>query len=153
MKVDAVLDGEIVVLDEYGRSQFNDLLFRRGILYFYAFDLLSLNGEDMRALPLIKRKARLRKLIGRGKWRLRYVDHIEQQGCEFFQRICELDLEGIVAKRAYSIYRVTDQPSRDWIKIKNPNYSQKEGRAELFDELQSRVTAKAALGSANGGKV
>src|SRR5262249_32829856 len=47
LKVDAILDGEIVVLDEYGRSQFNDLLFHRGSQYFYAFDLLLLNGEDL----------------------------------------------------------------------------------------------------------
>jgi bifunctional non-homologous end joining protein LigD len=84
LKVDAVLDGEIVVLDEYGRSQFNDLLFRRGSLYFYAFDLLSLNSENVRSLPLIERKARLRKLIRRGRSRLLYVDYIEQKGCEFF---------------------------------------------------------------------
>ena len=144
LKIDAVLDGEIVVLDEYGRSQFNDLLFRRGILYFYAFDLLSLNGEDFRTVPLIERKARLRKVVRRGRSHLLFVDHIEKKGCEFFRRICELDLEGIVAKRASSSYRVTEQPSRDWIKIKNPNYSQKEGRAELFDELQGRAAAKAA---------
>jgi bifunctional non-homologous end joining protein LigD len=110
LKVDAVLDGEIVVLDEYGRSQFNDLLFRRGSLYFYAFDLLSLNGENLRLLPLIERKARLRKLIRRGRSRLLYVDHIEQKGCEFFRRICELDLEGVVAKRALSTYRPTEKP-------------------------------------------
>jgi len=144
LKVDAVLDGEIVVLDEYGRSQFNDLLFRRGVVYFYAFDLLSLNGQDLRALPLIERKARLRKLIRRGRSHLLFVDHIAHKGCEFFRRICELDLEGIVAKRAGSTYRVTEQPSRDWIKIKNPEYSQKEGRAELFDELQGRAVVKAA---------
>src|SRR5262249_24375488 len=48
LKVDAVLDGEIVVLDEYGRSQLSDLLFRRGAVYFCAFDLLSMNGEDLR---------------------------------------------------------------------------------------------------------
>ena len=87
LRTDAVLDGEIVVLDEYGRSQFNDLLFRRGSLYFYAFDLLSLNGEDLRALPLIERKATLRKLIRRGRSQLLYVDHIEQKACEFFRRI------------------------------------------------------------------
>jgi len=144
LKIDAILDGEIVVLDQYGRSQFNDLLFRRGALYFYAFDLLSLNGEDLRGLPLIERKARLRKLIRRGRSRLLYVDYIHERGCELFRRICELDLEGIVAKRAASKYRITDQPSRDWIKIKNPKYSQKDGRAELFDELQGRAAAKAA---------
>lgn len=144
MKVDAVLDGEIVVLDGYGRSQFNDLLFRRGVLYFYAFDLLSLNGEDIRTMTLLERKARLRKLIRRGRSHLLYVDHIEQKGCEFFKRICELDLEGIVAKRAVSKYRATELPSRDWIKIKNPAYSQKEGRAELFDQLQGRALVKTA---------
>src|SRR5215831_13482417 len=101
-KVDAVLDGEIVVLDEYGRSQFDDLLFRRGVLYFYAFDLLFLDGEDLRPLPLVERKTRLRKLIRRGRSRLLYVDHIEREGCELFKRIYELDLEGIVAKRACS---------------------------------------------------
>jgi len=143
LKVDAVLDGKIVVLDKYGRSQFNDLLFRRGPVYFYAFDLLSVNGADLRSRPLIERKAQLRKLIRRGRSHLLYVDHIEQKGSEFFRRICELDLEGIVAKRAASKYRVKEQPSRDWIKIKNPNYSQKDGRAELFDELQGRIMAKA----------
>jgi len=61
-----------------------------------------------------------------------------------FKRICELDLEGVVAKRVASKYRVTEQPSRDWIKIKNPDYNQKEGRAELFDALQGRAIAKAA---------
>src|SRR5262249_15520956 len=65
---------------------------------------------------------------------------------ELFRRICELDLEGIVAKRAGSTYRVREQPSLDWIKIKNPNYSQKEGRAEMFDELQGRSVAKAPSG-------
>src|SRR5262245_47902415 len=79
-KANAVLDGEIVVLDEYGRSQFNDLLFRRGVLYFYAFDLLALNGEDLRTLPLMERKARLRKIIRRGRSHLLYVDHIEKKG-------------------------------------------------------------------------
>ena len=144
LKVDAILDGEIVVLDEFRRSQFNDLLFRRGVLFFYAFDLLSLNGEDLRTLPLIERKARLRKLIRRGRSHVLFVDHVQEKGCEFFRRICELDLEGMVAKRASSRYRVTEQPSRDGIKIKNPNYSQKEGRAEMFDELRGRAVVKAA---------
>jgi ATP-dependent DNA ligase len=93
---------------------------------------------------LIERKAQLRKLIRRRKSRLLYVDHIEQEGCEFFRRICELDLEGIVGKRRTSAYRVTEKPSRDWIKIKNPNYSQAEGRAEMFDDLLGHAIAKAA---------
>jgi bifunctional non-homologous end joining protein LigD len=58
-----ILDGEIVCLDNQGRTQFRDLLFRRGTARFYAFDLLFLNGKDLRLLPLIERKLRLRELV------------------------------------------------------------------------------------------
>ena len=60
---DAILDGEIVWLDENGRSMFNELFYRQGDAYFYAFDLLWLNGKDLREWPLRKRKARLKKLL------------------------------------------------------------------------------------------
>jgi bifunctional non-homologous end joining protein LigD len=59
----AVLDGEIVCLDERGRPQFEDLLFRRGDAYFIAFDLMNRNGEDLRRFPLIERKQALRILF------------------------------------------------------------------------------------------
>jgi bifunctional non-homologous end joining protein LigD len=62
-----------------------------------------------------------------------YVDHVESQGCALFERACQLDLEGVVAKRKESLYRAFEKPSRDWIKIKNPDYSQAEGRQELFE--------------------
>ena len=61
----AVLDGEIACVDDSGRSVFNDLLFRRRECVFFDFDLLFLNGEDLRALPLIERKARLKRLLRR----------------------------------------------------------------------------------------
>ena len=54
---DAILDGEMVCLDESGRSVFNELFYRQGEAYFYAFDLLWLNGKDLREWPLLKRKA------------------------------------------------------------------------------------------------
>jgi len=76
----AVLDGEIACVDEYGRSVFEDLLFRRRECIFFAFDLLFLNNQDMRDLPLIERKARLRKMLRRKKSRIFYVDHVETQG-------------------------------------------------------------------------
>jgi bifunctional non-homologous end joining protein LigD len=59
----AVIDGELVCLDAEGRSIFNELLFRRGCPVFYAFDLLYLNGRDLRQLPLIQRKEKLREVI------------------------------------------------------------------------------------------
>jgi len=77
---EAVLDGEIVCLDQYGRSQFKQLMFRRGDPFFYCFDLLWLNGEDLRSLSLVHRKARLRRLIGQQKSRLLYLDHLESNG-------------------------------------------------------------------------
>jgi len=79
----AVLDGEIVCLDATGRSVFNDLMFRReGDCYFFAFDVLFADDEDVRDSPLIERKRRLRKLIPRKTSRLLYLDHIEGRGCE-----------------------------------------------------------------------
>lgn len=129
----AVIDGEIACLDEHGRTLFNELMFSRGQCVFLAFDLLFLNGEDLCSLPLIERKRRLKKLIGRRKVGLLYVDHIEAKGSALFAQACRLDLEGIVAKRKDSSYRATEKPSPHWIKIKNPEYSQKEGREELFE--------------------
>src|SRR5215471_6853171 len=66
---------------------------------FFAFDLLFLDGEDLRALPLIERKARLKQLQRRKRSPVLYVDHIEARGRQFFDKVLELDLEGIVAKR------------------------------------------------------
>jgi len=66
----AVIDGEIACVDDSGRSVFNDLLSRRRECLFFAFDLLFFNGEDLRGLPLIERKARLKKLLRRKRSRM-----------------------------------------------------------------------------------
>ncbi len=125
---DFILDGELVCLDEQGRSQFYDLFFRRKEPIYYAFDLLWLNGEDLRDLPLVERKARLKELVPEQPSPILYADHVPETGVKLFHKICEMDLEGIVAKRKTAPYREKTL----WIKIRNPNYSQKEGRAELF---------------------
>ena len=62
-----------------------------------------------------------------------YVDHIDGAGERLFQKVCEMDLEGIVAKRKASQYRVTEKPAPYRIKVKNSRYSRKEGREELFE--------------------
>jgi ATP-dependent DNA ligase len=67
--------------------------------------------------------------------RTRYADHIEQHGMALFQRVCEMDLEGIVAKRSLAPY-TTERMT--WFKIKNRNYSQMEGREELFERERHR---------------
>jgi bifunctional non-homologous end joining protein LigD len=128
----AILDGEVVCLDANGVSQFNDLLSRKGKPVFYAFDLMWLDGEDLRKLPLIERKQRLCNLVQRSKCeRIIYAQHVETQGVAFFNEICSRDLEGIVAKRKLSAYK---NNGTGWLKIKNPAYSQAEGRQELFEK-------------------
>ena len=126
----AVLDGEIVCYDSDGRSNFHKLLFRRDWPHFAAFDLLMFDGADLRQLPLIERKARLKAIMPRVQSRIRYVDHIAQMGSAFYRAICDHDLEGVVAKWRYGTYQAAGRTS--WLKIKNPTYSQAEGRHELF---------------------
>jgi bifunctional non-homologous end joining protein LigD len=128
----SILDGEIVSLDGRGVSQFNALLTARGrgTAVFYAFDLMWLNGVDLRGTPLVKRKARLSELVSRsGCSRLLDAQHIEGEGKRLFDEICARDLEGIVGKRKNGLYR-EDRP--DWVKVKNPSYTQAEGRHELL---------------------
>jgi bifunctional non-homologous end joining protein LigD len=120
-------------VDDDGRPMFRDLLFRRRQCVFVAFDLLYLNGEDLRTLPLIERKAALRKLLRRKRSRILYLDHVEGDGRMLFEQIVAMDLERIVCKRKDSPYKVTEKPSRHWIKVKNTRYSQPEGREELFE--------------------
>ena len=127
----AILDGEIVCLDSRGVSQFNVLFSRRGKPVFYGFDLLWLDDQDLRSLPLIERKQRLHELIKRSRFeRIIYAQHIETQGVTFFEEICQRDLEGIVAKRRRSVYK---NNGTGWLKIKNPTYSQAEGRQGFFE--------------------
>jgi len=108
-------------------------LFRKRQCVFIAFDLLYLNGKDLRLLPLIERKAALKKLLGRKRSRILYLDHVDTDGRLLFEEMVKMDLEGIVCKRKNSSYKVTEKPSPYWIKIKNPRYSQAEGREELFE--------------------
>ena len=129
----AILDGEVVCLGKDGRPQFNDLLRRRSPQYFYAFDLLWLNGRDLRELPLIERKRLLRRIIPKRRSVL-FAEHIEGTGVSLFKAACEMDIEGIVAKWKSAPYRM-DGNRTSWVKIKNPNYSQAEGRHERFEKF------------------
>ena len=128
----AVLDGEIVCLDDTGHTNFENLLFRRGEPRFYSFDLLSFNGEDLRHLPLEERKHRLRSIVPSIGERLLYCDHVELAGEEVFWLACERDLEGIVAKCRFDPYLLDG--SVRWYKIRNRNYSQLVGREEFERE-------------------
>jgi bifunctional non-homologous end joining protein LigD len=128
---DALLDGEIVCLDSDGRANFRNLLYRREWPYFLAFDLLRLEGRDVRGLPLLQRKHMLRSVMPRIESRLQYVDGIAGRGEDFYRVVCEHDLEGIVAKPKHGPY-FSDGLRTNWLKIKNPTYTQILGREEMF---------------------
>ena len=131
---DTVLDGEIVCVDSSGRPQFTDLLFRRGDPCFFAFDLLIRHDKDHRNDRLEDRKLELRRLLARvaADSPLKYADHVDGSGIALYRHVCDLDVEGIVAKLKAGPY-VSDRESSTWIKVLNPEYSQREGRDELFE--------------------
>ena len=128
-----IFDGEIVCLDDKGHSRFYDLMGNRGVPIFALFDVLWLNGEDLRDLPLSDRKATLREIVPESPERMLYVDHIQEHGTALYEQCCSLDLEGIVAKPKISPYREVKRQTT-WIKVKNPDYSQAAGRQELFNK-------------------
>jgi bifunctional non-homologous end joining protein LigD len=128
---DVAIDGELVVLDEMGRPQFGQVSSRalmrdpmnirltsRALpAAIMGFDLLHAHGRDHRGLPLVVRKAALKGLLRRCR-RVRCAEHVEDDGRAMYAQVEGLELEGIVAKRAASIY--VAGRCRDWVKIKTP---------------------------------
>ena len=125
----AILDGEVVALDEEGRASFSLMQQRTGFrpggrraatnadvpVLYYAFDLLYLDGYDWRRIPLEDRKKKLASILLAGD-SLRYSDHYEQQGKALFEIARQKGLEGILAKKRDSIYQ--ERRSSEWLKIK-----------------------------------
>ena len=117
----ALLDGEVVVLADDGTTSFADLqaAFQEGVrkpLTYFAFDLLHLNGHNLRNLPLIERKAILAQLLAADGDHIRLSEHLEGDGAAILRKACELRIEGIVSKRANGTY----SPGRggSWLKLK-----------------------------------
>ncbi|HCL31863.1 MAG TPA: hypothetical protein DIC52_25985 [Candidatus Latescibacteria bacterium] len=128
---EVLLDGELVCLDDAGQTLFYDLMFNRAPVHFYAFNILWLDGQDLRERSITERKEILHDVVAESPQRLLYVDHISAQGEQLFELICQRDMEGVVAKPKGSPYRQLGGKT-PWIKIKNPDYTQAEGRGELF---------------------
>ncbi len=125
----AILDGEVVALDEQGRASFSLMQQRTGFrpggrraaakadvpVLYYAFDLLYLDDQDWRRVPLEQRKKKLVSLLSTGD-SLRYSDHYEREGKALFEVAREKGLEGILAKKRDSIYQ--ERRTTEWLKIK-----------------------------------
>ena len=129
---ETVLDGELACVDNDGLTQFDALMSGQSSAHFFAFDILLLDGEDLRDRPCLERKHLLKGVTDAETSRLHYVDHIVGEGERLFDLICQKDMEGIVAKPADSLYRESNGKT-PWIKIKNPDYSQAVDRGEWFN--------------------
>ena len=119
---DAVIDGEIVALDDKGRSSFQllqgyDMGLVRPPIVFYVFDLLRLNGKDLQGLPLEERKAKLEGLLKKPPGVLRYSVSFTHKIEELLTRAQELGLEGLIGKRSGSRYEAGKRTGA-WVKIK-----------------------------------
>jgi bifunctional non-homologous end joining protein LigD len=116
-----IIDGEAVACGDDGISSFDRIRYRQhdATVFLYAFDLIELDGDDLRRDPLAVRKTTLASLLARAGPGLRFNEHMdEQNGPLVFQHACKLGLEGIVSKRRNSRYRSGRSPDR--IKSKNP---------------------------------
>jgi bifunctional non-homologous end joining protein LigD len=150
----AILDGEIVALDEQGRPSFSLMQQRTGFqpgkrrlpgregvpVLYYAFDLLYLDGYDLRGVGLEKRKERLQSVLQSGDV-VRFSDHYPEKGRDLFEVARQRGLEGILAKKRDSPYR--EERSHDWLKIKITQsqecviggYTDPEGSRQYFGSL------------------
>ncbi len=119
MKIDAVLDGEIVALDKNGIPSFQLLQnynYDHPLIY-YVFDVLYINKKNICSLPLLERKNRLKKLLKKSNF-IKYTDHIKEKGIEFYELAVKNNLEGIIAKKADSKY-FSGVRTSNWLKIKH----------------------------------
>jgi bifunctional non-homologous end joining protein LigD len=125
-----LIDGEAVCCDQEGMPVFRKLRQRRDDrhVFLYAFDLIELDGKDLRREPIEQRKAALAKLLRGAKLGLQLNEHIAEPGDIVFRHACRLGLEGIVSKRLGSRY--VSGRSQDWLKLKNPNASAVKREAE-----------------------
>ncbi|WP_298622125.1 DNA ligase D [uncultured Legionella sp.] len=150
-----ILDGEVVVLDKQGKSDFQ--LLQNAIknkdestFIYYVFDLLYYDQYDLRQLPLLERKSILQKVIQNNS-PLIYSDHIINDGQKMFEHSCHMGLEGIISKRADSAY--SSKRGKDWLKIKCikrqefviGGYTDPQGKRQHFGALLLGVYNKDGL--------
>ncbi len=155
-KINAVVDGEIVALDENGRSNFNKLQNWRSEadaeLAFYVFDILWYNGKNLMGLPLSERQAILKAVLPTNEDRIRLSDVYSVSGTEMFAAAAKMGLEGIMAKRADSTY-IPGFRSKEWLKIKInkrqeviiAGFTKNAGTSKTFSALLLAVYEKGKL--------
>ena len=153
-----LLDGEAVTCSEAGVADFDGLRNRRGDVHLCAFDLVELDGRDLRLEPLTTRRRLLARLIRKPRWELVLNALFEQDGPLVFEHACLLGCEGIVSKRKDSPYR--SGRSRHWVKSKNPDRTGGQagsrrglGKREMAINYRSHFTYRIDAWDADGENV
>ena len=131
---EVILDGEVVSLDRQGKPNLRDLIRGQGYLAFAAFDILWLDGDDLRSLPLSERKRLLIKLLPQDTGPLYKILTLDQFGRALYSAIKKMDLAGVIAKRKQDLYG----SDATWYQILNPAYHMGEGRVQLPRHQQGR---------------
>ena len=154
--INAVVDGEIVVVNELGIPDFSDLQLWRseadGQLLYYLFDILWLEGHSVMHLPLEQRKQLLKAIIPAESSHLRFSDILKDNGKEAFRLAKQLHLEGVMAKKSGSVYTIGKR-TKDWLKIKTEKrqelviggYTHNEGSNKLFSALLLGIIEKGSF--------
>jgi len=145
-KINALIDGEIVVLNDKGISNFGALQNWRsevdGELVLYVFDLLWYEGKNLMALPLVERQEILKEILPTNDDRIRLSEVFDSNGIDFLDAASKLGLEGIMAKKSNSVYTPSNR-SKDWLKIKVQKrqevviggFTKNNGTSKLFSSL------------------
>jgi bifunctional non-homologous end joining protein LigD len=153
--LDAVIDGEIVSIDQKGIADFGSLQGWRseadGELVYYVFDIIWYKGKNLSTLPLIERRKILKSILPPGET-IRISENFETNGLEFFRLAEEMSLEGIMAKKEDSLYHPGTR-SKDWLKIKTQQrqevviggFTRNEGSSKKFSSLLVGVFEKSGL--------
>lgn len=146
MDADLILDGEIIVMNDKGAADFSDLQAWRseadGHLAFYVFDVLWWNGEDLTGKPLSERRKVLEQVIPQNHPVIRLSETFDTEGTALFDLAASMKLEGIIAKKADSVYKPGNR-SKEWLKIKTEKrqeaviggYTRNEGSSKKFSAL------------------
>ncbi|HKL94564.1 MAG TPA: DNA ligase D [Clostridia bacterium] len=151
-----ILDGEMVIIDDKGKTDFQALQNymknpdKRELTYV-VFDILALNGEDLRDEKLVDRKNTLKKIMKNAPENLYYSKHIKGRGEDFFESACELDLEGIIGKKANSKYSGTR--NGEWIKLKCDRRQEFIIGGYTLSDKQSSGLSSVLVGFYEGGKL
>lgn len=155
LNMDAILDGEIVVVDDNGQANFGALQNWRseadGTLLYYIFDILWLDGYDLKELPLTERKAILESIV-KPTGIIKLSQAFETSGAEMLEAAKQMGLEGVMAKRKDSTYQVGNR-TRDWLKIKANKRQEVIIGGYTRNEYSSKPFSSLLVGVMQGGKL